>query len=59
MVIMMFMSSSLGAANALLVLIIHFLVGHDRDVHNNFLGVINDASLVLIALFLASDDHDD
>jgi Flp pilus assembly protein protease CpaA len=58
MVIMMFMSSSLGVADALLMSIIHFLVSHDRDVHNLFFGVVN-ALLVLIILFLASGDHDD
>jgi hypothetical protein len=58
MVIIMFMSSSLGVVDAFLVSIIHFLVGHDRDVHNLFFGVVN-ALLVLIVLFLADGDHDD
>jgi hypothetical protein len=58
MVIMMFMSSSLGAIDALIVLIIHSLIGRDFDVHNLFFGVVN-ASLVLIVLFLANGDRDD
>jgi len=52
------MSSSLGAIDALIVLIIHSLIGRDCDVHNLFFGVVN-ASLVLIVLFLANGAHDD
>jgi hypothetical protein len=58
MVIMMFMSSFLGAADSFLVSIIHFLVGQYHDVHNLFFGVVN-TPLVLIILFLAGNDHDD
>jgi hypothetical protein len=58
MVIMMFMSSSLGAVDALIVLVIHFLVGHNCDVHNLFFGFVN-TYFVLIVLFLAGGDHDD
>ncbi len=58
MVIMMFMSSSLGVVDALLVSIIHFLVGHDCDVHNLFFDIVN-VMLVLFIFFLAGGDHDD
>ncbi len=55
---MMFMTSSLGVVDAFILLIIHFLIFRDCDVHNIFFGVVN-ALLVLIVLFLAGGDHDD